>query len=47
MPLRGWFRVWVVFQVFVGQGLVHEFAGYVCDAKVYQLLSRPFAEVLA
>ncbi len=31
---------------FVGQGLVHEFAGYVCDAEVYQLLSRPFAEVL-
>ncbi len=30
----------------VGQGLVQEFAGYVCDAEVYQLLSRPFAEVL-
>ncbi len=32
---------------FVGQGLVHEFAGYVAKAEVYQLLSRPFAEVLA
>ena len=31
----------------VGQELVQEFAGYVCDAEVYQLLSRPFAEALA
>ncbi len=31
----------------VGQWLVQEFAAYVCDAKVYKLLSRPFAEALA
>ena len=45
--LRGWFRGWVVFQVFVGQGLVQEFPHNVTKAEIHHRLSRPFAEALA